>query len=89
MNAPIRTIHPDHPAHPLQVNARAQDASWLRRIRSAGTFELLQMRGEHLRMAGEHDEDSCWRCVALGRAHVRRTEENQCGSELNSTKTAP
>ncbi len=73
MNARIRTIGPDHPAHPIQRTAAQHDASWLRRVLSAGTFELLQMRGEHLRMTGDHDEDCCWKCVALGRAHGRKT----------------
>lgn len=68
----IRTVGPDHPDHPLQQTARKLDMSWLRRTQSAGTFELLQMRGEHMRLAGEHDEDECWRCVALARAHTRR-----------------
>lgn len=71
MNARIRTIGPDHPDHPIQVNARRLELSWLRRVRSAGTWELLQMRGEHLRMTGEHDEDTCWRCVALLRRTAR------------------
>jgi hypothetical protein len=72
VNARIFTIGPDHPLHPLQATARAVEASWLRRVRSAGTFELLQLRGAHLRMTGEHDEDTCWRCVALVRAHARK-----------------
>lgn len=72
MNARIRTIGPDHPDHMLQVTARKLDLSWLRRARAAGTWELLQLRGEHLRTTPEHDEDTCWRCVALARAHGRR-----------------
>lgn len=74
MNARIsfRSVGPEHPDHPLQQTARKLELSWLRRATSAGTFELLQMRGEHLRLSGEHDEDSCWKCVALGRAHGRK-----------------
>ncbi len=72
MNARIVTVTPDHPLHPIQVTARNRDASWLRRVRSAGTFELLQMRGAHLRTRGEHCEDSCWMCCAIGRAFARK-----------------
>ncbi len=67
MNARIYPITPDHPEHVIQNIARNRDASWLRRVRSAGTWELLQMRGAHLRTRGEHCEDSCWMCVALVR----------------------
>lgn len=72
MNARIYTITPDHPDHPMQQTKRNLELSWLRRVRSAGTWELLQLRGQHLREDGEHDEGTCWQCVALGRAHARR-----------------
>jgi hypothetical protein len=79
MNARVRapriiTVGPDHPLHPMQQTARKLEQSWLRRVRSAGTWELLQMRGEHQRLTGEHNEDDCWKCVALARAHTKRPD---------------
>ena len=69
MGARIMTIGPSHPSHPIQNIARDQDASWLRRVMSAGTFELLEMRGAHLtgfaRAAQERRSDLVGRVMSL------------------------
>lgn len=68
MNAPIRSLMPDHPAHPIQQRARELDSGWLRRLREASAHQLQLIAKAHAVMGCEELYGECWKCAAIKRA---------------------
>lgn len=67
MNAPITTLMPDHPEHPLQQRARELDAGWLRRVREASLHQLGVIERAHKANGCEDLCGECWKCAAIAR----------------------